>query len=79
MPLIKILHCINMITRVNNTRVTFLDLYLQNKVRLEDIDDYVDIWHTDISIGKSLHEYLGMSWEEYAGYVEGTLIERIIK
>lgn len=38
----------------------------------ELLDDLVEEWHTrDDDPGVELHEYLGMSWDEYARWVEG--------
>ncbi len=36
----------------------------------EDIDDKIDEWHNSDS-ELSIHEHLGMTWEEYAAFVEG--------
>lgn len=33
-----------------------------------DIDDWVERWHTS-DTGMQLHEYLGMTWEEYGNWV----------
>lgn len=44
--------------------ITFIDLCLSGKAKLSEVDDYIELWHhTDSSY--SLHEYLGMSWEEF--------------
>ncbi|OQW92292.1 MAG: hypothetical protein BWK78_02115 [Thiotrichaceae bacterium IS1] len=34
----------------------------------DDIDDFIDDWH-DHDYAMELHEFLGMSWEEYRGWV----------
>jgi hypothetical protein len=47
---------------------TFLDLYDQGKVADRDVDDFVSRWHADQepwAKDLSLHEYLGMTHEEY--------------
>lgn len=36
----------------------------------ESIDDWVDRWHNDKSTQLPLHEYLGMSWEQYGRWLE---------
>ena len=36
----------------------------------EQLLDKIDEWHDDISITISLHEYLGMNWEQYKKYVK---------
>lgn len=44
---------------------TFIERYLAGEARPEEIDDYVDAWHRTPR-GLELHEFLGMSKEEYA-------------
>ena len=48
---------------------TFLDLVLAGEARQDDIDDFVDQWH-DGDASCSLAEFLGMSDDEYALWVE---------
>ena len=48
---------------------TFLDLVLTGKAHQDDIDDFVDQWH-DGYTSCSLAEFLGMSDDEYALWVE---------
>jgi hypothetical protein len=43
----------------------FLDLCLEGKAVLDDIDDFVDQWH-ETPQGNELHDYLGMTKEEYS-------------
>jgi hypothetical protein len=43
----------------------FLDLLTAGKVSPEQIDDFVDRWH-ETSGGRELHDYLGMTAEEYS-------------
>lgn len=47
----------------------FLDLALGGKVLSREIDEYVAQWH-HTKPGTPLHEYLGMSWDEYVAWVE---------
>ncbi|QVX17718.1 hypothetical protein DB356_25075 [Pseudomonas congelans] len=48
----------------------FLELYLKGDVVEEDIHRFVEGWHEDRDCaGIELHEYLGMSWEEYRVWV----------
>ena len=47
---------------------TFIDLCLSEQARPEDIDDFVDRWHEGKS-GVELHDFLGMTWDEYARWV----------
>jgi len=36
-----------------------------------DLDDLIERWHEGDGEGMELHEYLGMSREEYRRWVEG--------
>jgi hypothetical protein len=47
----------------------FVEKCLAGLALANEIDDYVDMWHTG-SHDMQLHEFLGMSWEEYALWVE---------
>jgi hypothetical protein len=49
--------------------MTFLERCIFGNARLEDIDDEVDLWHTGVS-PLELHEFLGMTWEEYCRWVQ---------
>jgi hypothetical protein len=50
-------------------RETFVDDVLAGHASLDDMDDYVDAWHglSDDAPEASLelHEYLGLTWDEY--------------
>jgi hypothetical protein len=35
----------------------------------QSLDDLVDRWHEGDGEGVELHEYLGMSWDEYCKWV----------
>ena len=48
---------------------TFLDLVLTGEAHQDDIDDFVDQWHEG-NTSCSLAEFLGMSDDEYALWVE---------
>ena len=49
---------------------TFIELCLQGEVFLDEIDDYVDLWHDgDEGLGQELEEFLGMTHEEYNHWV----------
>ncbi|MFD6095736.1 hypothetical protein ACFVWN_04525 [Nocardiopsis flavescens] len=48
---------------------TFIEAALSGHVGVDDIDLYIDAWH-DGEDGRDLHEYLGMTWEEYQLWVE---------
>ncbi len=47
------------------SRQTFVDLCLKGKVPLDEMDDFIDRWH-DSPEGRDLHDYLGMTKEEYS-------------
>ncbi|SCG58628.1 hypothetical protein [Micromonospora rifamycinica] len=53
----------------SDDRSNFIDDVLRGKATLDQIDDYIDRWHDapDGSPAASveLHEFLGMTWEEY--------------
>ena len=47
--------------------MSFVDLWPGWTYELQDeIDDFVEKWHEDENATQELHEYLGMSWEEYS-------------
>ena len=48
-----------------SSRRAFIDLCLEGKVPLDDVDDFVDRWH-ETPEGFELHDYLGMTPEEYS-------------
>ena len=56
---------------------TFLDVVLAGDARADDIDDFVDRWH-DGDATCSLAEFLGMSHDEYALWVEKPASLRLI-
>ena len=46
----------------------FIDLALNGEVLADEIDDFVEAWHMSDS-GEQLHDYLGMTWQEYSLWV----------
>jgi hypothetical protein len=48
-----------------SSRVPFIDLAVRGDVMPDEIDDFVDAWHESNSEEK-LHEFLGLTWEEYS-------------
>lgn len=57
---------------------TFVDLCGRGDASPDQIDDFIDLWHEDGS-GLSLHDFLGMTWEEYSAWVVNPgLLRRII-
>ncbi len=58
---------------------TFLELAMKGQVRPEAIDDYIDDWHASLEATCDLHDYLGMTADEYARWVEdSTTLANII-
>ena len=46
--------------------MNFIDQCLSGEVLLDEIEDFIDKWHEgEEGEALELHEYLGMSWEEY--------------
>jgi hypothetical protein len=48
---------------------TFVEQCLKGNATLDDIEDFVEAWHTSDD-PRELHEYLGLTWDEYALSVE---------
>lgn len=46
--------------------MSFVKDYLNDEATLEDIDAYVDRWHEGCASHLDLHEYLGLTSEEYS-------------
>lgn len=46
--------------------MNFINLCLEGEVLEDEINDFVNNWHEDEKTSLDLHEYLGMSWEEYS-------------
>lgn len=52
-----------------SVHISFVDRALRGEIlNLEEIDDAIDAWHTNES-GVPLHEYLGLTFEEYQVFV----------
>ncbi|WEH40923.1 hypothetical protein [Streptomyces sp. AM 2-1-1] len=49
---------------------TFVDDALVGVAGVDDIDSYVDAWHDADDTDLELHEWLGMTWDEYRLWVE---------
>lgn len=49
--------------------MSFVDDYINGYAFSEDIHTHIDKWHEDENIREELHEYLGMTWEEYVEWV----------
>ena len=48
-----------------SSKPTFVDLCLEGKILLDEIDDFIDQWH-ETPQRRELHDYLGMTQEEYS-------------
>ncbi len=48
---------------------TFIAKCVHDEALLTEIDDYIDKWHETEPEAEPLHDFLGMSWEEYAMWV----------
>ena len=51
----------------------FVDLCVMGQYHIEDIDDFIDEWHEGEG-DEDLHEFLGMSWEEYDLWVSNPYV-----
>ena len=45
---------------------TFIDLCISGDAFIDEIDDFIDKWHNGDGEDLELHEFLGMSDEEYS-------------
>jgi len=52
-----------------NQPENFYQLYLRERVIVDDIDDYIEQWHTRDS-KEEIYEFLGMSQDIYRLWVE---------
>lgn len=51
---------------------TFFEQYLAGDVEADDIDDFVDFWHSQFAgseVYPPLHDFLGMQQAEYSAWV----------
>lgn len=55
-----------------NKKQTFVELCLNGDAFLDEIDDFIDMWHDneDTSEEISLYDHLGMTWREYSLWVK---------
>jgi len=51
---------------------SFIQLCIEGKAKPEDISADVERWHNteEVAIPLALHDYLGMTWEEYGKWVQ---------
>lgn len=45
---------------------TFAELYSDGEVTEDAVDDHIDQWHSGSGEGLELHEYLGMTMDEFS-------------
>ncbi len=58
---------------MTDNRRTFMDDYREGHATADQIDDHIDAWHDgpwDPFSAPGLHEWLGLTLEEYACWVE---------
>lgn len=48
--------------------MTYIDKYIEGSATADDIENYIEYWHTH-ETGKPLHEFLGLTWEEYGQWL----------
>ena len=51
---------------MSDTPRNFMTGLLAGDYLLEEIDDLVDFWHDETDGSEELHQFLGMTWAEYA-------------
>ncbi len=50
--------------------MSFMSQLAAGAIKDDAIDDHIDAWHTSVHDNGKLHEYLGLTWAEYARWVE---------
>lgn len=50
--------------------MNFIQLCKAGQAHPSDIDDYIHMWHTLDEDGVPLHEYLGMTGEQYSRWLQ---------
>lgn len=60
---------------------TFISLYAQGLALADEVDDYIEQWHlSSDDISCELHEFLGLSLDEYKAFVaDDTILPLILK
>ncbi len=49
--------------------MNFIEMCLNGAIPENEIDSFVDEWHEDKTLNVELHEFLGMTLEEYSNWV----------
>ena len=52
--------------KITERRSVFIDDVLSGRATYDDLENYVDKWHECGGCGVELHEYLGLTWKQYA-------------
>lgn len=55
----------------------FISICIRGEVLPEEIDDFIEAWHNSDS-KLELHDFLGMTWDEYSAWVADTSILPLI-
>jgi hypothetical protein len=50
--------------------VTFVNDLRTGRALPDDIHHHIAVWHDGLDDGVPLHEFLGMSWDEYRAWAE---------
>lgn len=53
----------------NQSDQRYIDLLMTGEALLEEIDDFVDLWH-EVCPGEKIHQFLGMTKSEYGLWVQ---------
>jgi hypothetical protein len=51
----------------------FVERCVTGKAHPDEIDDYIELWH-DSDSDSPLHEYLGLTWDEYRAWAANKTI-----
>jgi hypothetical protein len=59
---------------------TFVDAFIRGVCTIDELEDWIERWHNGSKDDISLADYLGMTDDEYAGWVnDWTQIEKAIE
>jgi hypothetical protein len=53
------------VRKIQDMQKSFINLSLEGKVLLDEVDDFIDAWHKNPG-DQPLHQFLGMSHAEYS-------------
>jgi hypothetical protein len=56
----------------------FTDGLVDGTYKASDLDALVDRWHAGGGRGKPLHDFLGLTWDEYRLWVERPGVEALV-